>query len=464
MAEKRKPSLDSVLANESSKGFNEIDNFTDRVTRYSDAKARQLQILNHVRGLSQGEKSNIALHSYLDFEKLQSQLGGCGNYLVFNQYYTVGQVRLAKASFCKNHLLCQLCAIRRGAKQVGAYMDRCETIEAKNKNLKPYLLTLTVKNGTDLAERFEHLQTSVKKMLKRRRDFLSSGNGQSQLSKVHGGVFSYELTKKSKEWHPHVHMVIYMDPNDPLDFPFDARPHKFSPDEWSTLTPAQKKFEKQKWQNWGEVASQSELSKEWQRITGDSKIVDLRPISQDRASGLVEVFKYALKFSDLKPEENITAYSYLKGKRLTGSFGNLWGVKVPEKMTDELLEDLPYVELFYKYSKAGYSLETATPKEGGLLTNEKMQRKINNIEKAEIELVNPKFIERKSIFNTHRHLKSIIETVAAIHTDPNYEGIRREPVPRGDTLSHHNLSLSSEKLQAEPERRAPNDKDDINLE
>lgn len=427
MSEKRKPSLDPVLANDSSKGFNEIDNFTDRVNRYSDAKARQLQILNHVRGLSQGEKANIPLHSHLDFGKLTGQLGGCGNYLVFNQYYTVGKVRLAKASFCKNHLLCQLCAIRRGAKQVEAYMDRCEVIESENKKLKPYLLTLTVKNGDDLAERYEHLQTSVRKLLKRRRDFLSSGNGQSQLSKIHGGVFSYELTKKNNGYHPHVHMVVYMNPNDPIDFPFDTRPHKFSPDEWKTLTPAQKKFEKEKWQNWGAKASDSGLAKEWRKITGDSKIVDLRSISQDKASGLVEVFKYALKFSDLKPDENISAYSYLKGKRLTGSFGNLWGVKVPEKMTDDLLEDLPYVELFYKYSKAGYSLQTATPKVESSYSNQD-KKTLNKIDSSGSSLAKP-----DSILHTHRHLKSIIETVAAIHTDPNYEGLKYEPLCEDDS-------------------------------
>ena len=307
MTETKKPSLDSALAGDSSKGFDEISNFTDRVSRYSDAKTRQLRILNHIRGLSQVEKSDLRLHSYLDFSKLQSQLGGCGNYLVFNQYYTVGKVRLAKASFCKNHLLCQLCAIRRGAKQVQSYMDRCDVIESKNKNLKPYLLTLTVKNGEDLPERYDHLRKSVTKMLQRRRDYLSKGTGISELAKAHGGVFSYEMTKKESGYHPHVHMVIYLDKTDSIDFPIDTRPHKFTPDEWATLTPVQKKLEKEKWKKWGVLASQSGLSKEWFKITGDSKIVDLRPISQDRASGLVEVFKYALKFSDLDPEENVIA-------------------------------------------------------------------------------------------------------------------------------------------------------------
>lgn len=458
MTEKRKPSLDSALTGDASKGFDEICNFTDRVNRYSDAKTRQLRILNHVRGLSQVEKSDLRLHSHLDFTKLQGQLAGCGNYLVFNQYYTVGKVRLAKASFCKNHLLCQLCAIRRGAKQVQSYMDRCDVIESKNKNLKPYLLTLTVKNGDDLPERYEHLRKSVTKMLKRRRDYLEKGRGFSQLSKIHGGVFSYEMTKKKNGYHPHVHMVVYMDPKDPIYFPFDTRPHKFSPDEWDILTPAQKKNEKEKWKKWGSIASQSLLAKEWNKITGDSKIVDLRPISQDRASGLVEVFKYALKFSDLDPEENVIAYSYLKGKRLTGSFGNLWGVKVPDKMTDELLEDLPYVELFYKYSKAGYTLDTATPK---------VEKSYSNQDKKQLSKIDSSgssMAKADSVFHTHRHLKSIINTVAEIHTDPNYEGIRGVPVSRGDTLLHHNSSRKREKLQAEPERRALTDKDDSKIE
>ena len=46
-----------------------------------------------------------------------------------------------------------------------------------------------------------------------------------------------------------------------------------------------------------------------------------------------------------------------QGKRLTGSFGLLWGVKIPDTMTDDMpLEDLPYLEMLYKfaYSKKSY--------------------------------------------------------------------------------------------------------------
>ena len=44
-------------------------------------------------------------------------------------------------------------------------------------------------------------------------------------------------------------------------------------------------------------------------------------------------------------------FNVLKGKRLTGSFGLLWGVKIPENLADEMPDDqdLPYLEMLYKF-------------------------------------------------------------------------------------------------------------------
>ncbi len=41
---------------------------------------------------------------------------------------------------------------------------------------------------------------------------------------------------------------------------------------------------------------------------------------------------------------------------MSGSFGCFWGVKVPESDTDEQLEDLPYAEMLYRFTKSGYGL------------------------------------------------------------------------------------------------------------
>ena len=72
----------------------------------------------------------------------------------------------------------------------------------------------------------------------------------------------------------------------------------------------------------------------------------------------MEVFKYALKFSDQPPADTVHAFQLLKGRRLMDCAGAFRGVEVPESLTDETLEGLPFVELFYRYLGAGYSLSS----------------------------------------------------------------------------------------------------------
>jgi len=261
----------------------------------------------------------------VDDNKISNKLASCGNYLVFHHYYTVDKVRLHAAQFCKKHLLCPLCAIRRGSKAVSAYMKKFEAVTQDKPTLKPYLVTLTVKNGDDLEERHTHLRKSNKKMMKARRHALE-GQKHCEFAKAVGGVFSIELTNRGKGWHPHTHMI------------------------WLCYT----------------APDAFKLSQEWHDITGDSFIVDVSPIS-DMASGFVEVLKYALKFSDLSLQDNYHAFEVLSGQRLMDSFGILRGVEIPEELTDEPLDGLPYVELFYKYfSGAGYSLRSVnTPETSG---------------------------------------------------------------------------------------------------
>jgi hypothetical protein len=82
--------------------------------------------------------------------------------------------------------------------------------------------------------------------------------------------------------------------------------------------------------------SQERLSGSGTEITGDSFMVDVRPIVGDPAEGFMEVFKYAVKFSDQPVADTWHAFQTLKGKRLLGSAGCFRGVEVPEELTDEL--------------------------------------------------------------------------------------------------------------------------------
>ena len=313
MAKKKTPVDASNLAGAAFTGVDEAENFGDRIARYAQAHSRSLSMLEHLRGVP-GPVAN----------KTAASLATCGNYQHFREYFTVGKVRLHNATFCKQHLVCPLCAIRRGAKALGAYLARWQVIQEEHPELRPYLLTLTVKNGDDLEERQGHLTASLKRLMHHRRDFNAGTRGApwTELCKALGGVYTLELTNKGNGWHPHCHMIILA----------------------------------------ASEPSQSAISAEWYKITGDSMIVDCRPITGDPSEGFMEVFKYAVKFSDLELADNWHAAQVLKGKRLLNSFGLFRGVQVPESLLDEPLDSLPYWDRFYRFLGGEYRFTGESPK------------------------------------------------------------------------------------------------------
>ena len=287
-----------------------------RLARYEEAHRRALLMSDYAA--SQGERV------------LANRLANCGHWLVFRHYFTVDKLRLNSADFCRKHLLCPLCAIRRATKYMQAYMQRLDAVLLQQPTLKAYLVTVTVKDGPDLYERFQHLRAAMRRMTQARRDHLKAPakNRHVEAAKALGGVHSIEFKrgKGSGLWHPHAHAV------------------------WLCY----------------EAPDASKLAQEWHGWTGDSYIVDVRPFhdQHDVAGGFAEVFKYALKFSDLDLSDNWTAFHELSNRRLVDSFGLLRGVDVPEELTDEPLDGLPYAELFFHYLRGNYSLHSFTRSDG----------------------------------------------------------------------------------------------------
>lgn len=203
------------------------------------------------------------------------------------------------------------------------YLERLEIIQKETPGLKAYHLIFTVKNGEDLYERFRHIQKSLQAYHKQRvKSFEAPNRLQVEATKAQGAVWSYEFKKGTGSglWHPHVHAI------------------------WLC----------------SETPDEKQIRKEWHAITGDSHNVKVVPFhnQDDVVGGFLEVFKYAVKFADLPLDQNWHGYEVLNGKRLIGSFGSFRGVIVPERLEDDLLEDLPYVELFYRFIRgAGYSYE-----------------------------------------------------------------------------------------------------------
>ena len=302
------------------------DQHRDRITRFGilkhRAKLQEQYLWTQVDFKSEGEDdlSNKAL-------KAATKLKGCGQFLIFRNYYTIDQVKLEKFHVCGQHLLCPMCAGIRAARSMKRYLDRIHELMRQKRGLKPVLITLTVKNGEDLEERYNHLTSSFRTLLSRYRDYKKKGWGFNQFCKIDGAFYTTEYTynDKTKQWHPHIHIFALLN-------------------EW---------------------IDQEELAETWHDITLDSYIVDIRRVKKTKEHGyskaVAEVCKYALKFGDLSVENTWDAFLTLKGKRLTGSFGSMHGVKIPDKATDDMpLEELPYLEMFYRFvfdKKSYYNLE-----------------------------------------------------------------------------------------------------------
>jgi plasmid rolling circle replication initiator protein Rep len=289
------------------------DDHQERLAKYAVAHKRAIAMSNWIK------ENRLEKNERL----LATLLKDCGDYLIFRGYYTVNQMKLHGMTSCKKHILCPLCAIRRGAKSVSAYLDRLKVIKETHGEIKAFLVTFTVKNGEDLQERFHHLQTSMKNYnLKRSRANTSGKHLPVEANKALGAVWSYEFKvgEGSGLWHPHAHAV------------------------WLCY----------------DTPDQEQLQREWLEITGDSFIVNVTPFHDqaDVVGGFLEVFKYAVKFSNMPLEQNWHGYEILQGRRLVASFGLFRGVQIPESLTDEPLESLPYWEMFYRYQKCGaYKME-----------------------------------------------------------------------------------------------------------
>ena len=295
----------------------------DRITRLATLKNRakhQEHFLWSIAAFDTDSDSKKQ-ESYLA-SKAAHRLGECGNYLLFKNYYTEEQIKLTKMRVCNQHLLCPFCASIRASRSIERNNPKVMAVLAQNRKLKPVLVTLTVANGTDLAERQKHLMNAFRTLMQRCRDYRKKQRGYNEFCKMLGGFYSYENTynEKTGEWHPHLHIFGVVE-------------------EWIDIP---------------------KLSETWHEITGDSFIVDVRRVRKHKEQGyskaIAEVCKYALKFSDLSFERTWDAWLVLKGSRrvglrLSGSFGLLRGVKMDDDATpdDDLQEDLPYLEMIYRF-------------------------------------------------------------------------------------------------------------------
>jgi plasmid rolling circle replication initiator protein Rep len=298
--------------------FGEFPNeHIQRVSKLGNYKGRNMQFADWI------EKEKFAnLGIPAEFKNIVDKLNHCSDSLNFRNYYEDNKIILSRGNFCTYHTLCPICAINRAAKNVRNLELKTALLLEKNPSCKLYYAVLTVKNSPSLLDSFDKLHRGLKYLIAQRRYAISAKNGKkaynfalsSIFADVIGGMYSLEIKrgKNSNLWHPHANILILAD----------------------------------------KELSENELSKEWQSITKDSFIVHLAEKKFEKQV-FIEIAKYALKFSNMEFEDNFHAFRTLKGRRLIGTFGDMWGLSSEIEETKKQLnlenEDLPYLEMIYNY-------------------------------------------------------------------------------------------------------------------
>lgn len=293
-----------------------------------------------------GTLRNVIPLSRYDSDRA-AKLSKCGGAIAYRHWVDHDRTTMHTANWCNMPRLCQCCAHARGIKLAKQAAEKVTHLLNDDRDLRPWLVTFTVKNGPDLLERLQHLLTNFSKGWKRRENHLRGKRHWSAFNAVSGSIYSAEIKrgKNNNDWHPHLHCL------------------------W--LVPASVwQWEEGKTGIQLEANAHRKLCHEWHQITGDSFVINAKPLRSavDMSEGkpvqeehltaeLFEVFKYLTKPSETKPDDVVEAWRVTQGKRLVRSHGNLLGLKMPDSLDGELLGGDSW-EMWFRWVNGGYQMNT----------------------------------------------------------------------------------------------------------
>jgi hypothetical protein len=218
-----------------------------------------LERLRYIAHAVQRERVlNRAIAKVLDkrFPHLASILRHCGCHRIFRWSNHKQRWKLHDARFCKNFLICPRCCAHRQFRLARIYRQRCKRLIKANPSYRIYAVTLTLRAGVNLREKFDQLTNVFRKYWRQaRRHQWDKNRRRLELSCVVGGVIAIEIGRSANgAWTPHLHAIFLCD-------------HKLS---------------------------ESRLSKEWVRLTG-GYIVKVQRLTPPKKGERFSALDYVLK-------------------------------------------------------------------------------------------------------------------------------------------------------------------------
>jgi len=294
---------------------------------YKQSKAKTKELLNYVETLTDIKQEEYKLN-----KNVLNNVDCCGSWLEFRNYFEVDETKLHNANFCKKDKLCPACARRRASKQLNKVLNYFEK-NPSFKNKYWYYIVLPVKHNikesfTTVFDRAKNGLNSIRKAINNNKQ----GRGhKSFFSQFDGLMYAFEVTKtKESGWNNHINLLCCS------DTPIEG------------IYPFVDKNGKQVYQHKG-------IAKDWKKYTKNGSFMhsinEIDVSSEDALmKNLREIFKYTIKFQELKPNDLLEAYKCTYKKRLLGAFGSLYGIKMDVDLNgDDVLGD-KFLEIIYRFN------------------------------------------------------------------------------------------------------------------
>lgn len=210
----------------------------------------------------------------------KQRISECCNMVAFRRYAETWDVKLVSSNFCKYDRICVACATKRAMIMIKKFKQGIQDHNLYHKKRYYIVLTISHKQWDQLTDLMTRLMEYKDKLARAYRNSKRQHQtNKSFFAQFDGMVISIEIAHSGKHWrHPHINILACSD-HDIL---------------------IESKYKR------GQTNPQ--LLNEWKTLTnGTSYIHNIRKIEVSQGHftrrGIWEVFKYAIKFSDLSVEQ-----------------------------------------------------------------------------------------------------------------------------------------------------------------
>ena len=313
-----------------------------------DPTLRQAYAKAHRFGLKIAKFHDVSNEKHI---RIASDLHECRTWFEYDHYVSEGKNKITKGYSCKHYSLCPSCAMARARKVFHQTKEKLLALDLPVQQVK--LLTITVKNTENFTAGLKNIRKFYASLVQSRknasrRDFSIQN---SPFVSVDGWIGRYEVTRNKKDlsWHPHLHLLIAVNPEHTELFKRKKHDYKYGEVEGFFKNEFSKLLADRLWKN-----------------TGDSFMVDCRDLKESdfeekKLGSVAEVSKYLFKFGELQGEEYWNVYDSTRGMRLGVCGGVFRGISLePDTLNEDepkgIENELPRIryEMKWRDSHSGY--------------------------------------------------------------------------------------------------------------